>query len=180
LRFVMFGLVALAGLVASIGATHDASAAQQTTSPEMQLAEQYSPIVMLKRQEHECDRSGEAYLPAPVEVVFDDPQVALRRASGRSRSDNETIKMAPNESDLAGNDDSYFLDFPGNPRKPGCGYERWFRQRMAGHEPVTYANVVSLDGHVFVQYWFWYVFNDFKKSLSEVRSGIAACQSIRK
>jgi hypothetical protein len=85
-----------------------------------------------------------------VEVVFDDPQVALRRATGRSRTNNETDVMAPNESDLAGNDDSYFLDFPGNPRNPGCGYERWFRQRMPGHEPTVYANVVSLEGHVFV------------------------------
>ena len=58
----------------------------QATTPEQQLADMYAPIVMLKRQERPCDRNGEAYLPAPVEVVFDDPQVALVRAAGRSVS----------------------------------------------------------------------------------------------
>jgi len=156
-------LVLIAFFLVAISAPSHVSAAQQTATPEQQLADKYAPIVMLKRQAHPCDRSGEAYLPAPVEVVFDDPQVALRRAAGRSRSNNELIKMAPNETDLAGRDDSYFLDFPGNPRHPRCGYEKWFRQIMPGHEPTTSANVVSLEGHVFVQYWFWYVFNDFKK-----------------
>jgi hypothetical protein len=137
----------------------------QATTPEQQLADAFSPIVMLKRQEHECDRNGEAYLPAPVEIVFDDPQVALRRISGRSRTDNETVKMAPGVSDLMSADDtSYFLDFPGNPRQPRCDYEQWFRLRMAGHPPVVYANVVTGEGRVAVQYWFWYVFNDFNNT----------------
>jgi hypothetical protein len=137
---------------------------RQATSPEQQLADAFAPIVMLKRQEHECDRNGEAYLPAPVEIVFDDPQVALRRIAGRSRTDNETVKMAPGASDLMGTDDTYFLDFPGNPRRPRCDFERWFRQRMAGHEPAVYANVITTPGHVVVQYWFWYVFNDFNNT----------------
>jgi hypothetical protein len=49
LRFVMFGLIALAGVLASIDAPHDASAVQQPASPEQQLADKYGPIVMLKR-----------------------------------------------------------------------------------------------------------------------------------
>jgi hypothetical protein len=146
--------------------TRDAACAEgvarQSVSLEQQLADAFAPIVMLKRQEHPCDRNGEAYLPAPVEVVFDDPEVALVRVMGRSRS--ELIKMAPSVSDLVGEDDTYHLNFPGNPRRPGCGYERWFRQRMPGHEPTTYANIVSGQGRVAIQYWFWYVFNDFNNT----------------
>jgi len=139
-------------------------AAPQTASVEQQLADAFAPIVMLKRQEHPCDSNGEAFLPAPVEIVFDDPQVALRRITGRSRTDNETVQMAPSGSDVLSADDTSFLDFPGNPRRPRCDYERWFRQRMVGHEPVVYANVITAESHVVVQYWFWYVFNDFNNT----------------
>ncbi len=126
----------------------------------------YAPIVMLKRQEHPCDSVGEAYLPAPVEVVFDDPQVTLNRAAGRSISNNDLIMTQPNLPDLEGGEEEadYFLDFPGNPRSPGCGYEQWFKARMAGYEPVTYANVVVGEDRVALQYWFWYVFNDFNNT----------------
>ena len=51
------------------------------------MADAFAPIVMLKRQEHACDRNGEPYLPAPVEIVFDDSRVALRRIAGRSRTE---------------------------------------------------------------------------------------------
>ncbi len=140
------------------------SSAAQAVSPEQQLAEKYAPIAMLKRQKEPCDRYGEPYLPAPVEVVFDDPEVKLVQVTGRSRSSVELIKYGPSIADLAGEDDTFHLDFPGNPRRPRCDYERWFRQRMVGHVPVTYANVVSADNRVAVQYWFWYVFNDFNNT----------------
>jgi hypothetical protein len=136
----------------------------QTVSPEQQLADAFAPIVYLKRQREPCDRTGEAYLPAPVEIVFDDPQVALRRIAGRSRTDNDTLGTAPGVADLLAAEDETFLDFPGNPRRPRCDFERWFRQRMAGHAPVVYANVITTADHVVVQYWFWYVFNDFNNT----------------
>jgi hypothetical protein len=142
----------------------DGLTSHQAASPEEQLADAFAPIVYLKRQEKPCDRNGEAYLPAPVEIVFDDPQVALRRIAGRSRTNNDLITMAPGESELMAADDQTFLDFPGNPRSPGCDYERWFQQIMPGHEPVIYANVISTGDHVVVQYWFWYVFNDFNNT----------------
>ena len=66
-------------------------AQSQAASPEQQLADLFSPIVYLKRQAHECDRNGEAYLPAPVEIVFDDPDVSLERIAGRGRTNNETL-----------------------------------------------------------------------------------------
>jgi hypothetical protein len=159
----------LAVVVAVLAAPLPALAAgpaplSQATTPEQQLADTFAPIVMLKRQEHPCDRNGEAYLPAPVEVVFDDPQVALVLAPRQSRSSHELVATAPNASDLTAEEGPYHLDFPGNPRSPGCAYEEWFRQRMAGHTPVTYANVIAGEGRVAIQYWFWYVFNDFNNT----------------
>jgi hypothetical protein len=136
----------------------------QTVSPEQQLADKYVPIVMVKRQRHECDSDGEAFLPAPVEVVFDDPEVELVQAASRAVSDNDLIMTAPGIADLGEGDNSIHLDFPGQPRNPGCTYEKWFRQRMAGHDPVTYVNFATNGGRFAIQYWFWYVFNDFNNT----------------
>jgi hypothetical protein len=162
-------LFAVAVLLSTLGHSSEAIAdspasAQPSVPVEQQLAEAFSPIVFLKKQEHECDRNGEAYLPAPVEVVFDDPQVDLVQMTGRSRTDRELIASAPNETNLTTGEGDYHLDFPGNPRRPGCGYEQWFRQQMPGHEPSVYANVITADDRVFIQYWFWYVFNDFNNT----------------
>lgn len=134
------------------------------TNPEQQLADMYVPVVMLKEQRHECDNEGEPYLPAPVEVVFDDPETILRQRATTGRDPD--IMTAPGLDDLVGLDETYYLDFPGNARKPGCDYERWARKHMEGVQPVTYVNIVaSEDGdRLAVQYWFWYVFNDFNNT----------------
>ncbi len=136
----------------------------EVTPEKQQLVDRYIPIVMLKQQRYECDTEGEPYLPAPVEVVFNDPESRLRQRTG-SGSD-PVIMDAPGLSDIAGLDDTYYLDFPGNPRNPGCGYERWARAHMVGHEPTTYVNVVESPelGRLAIQYWFWYVFNDFNNT----------------
>ena len=136
---------------------------QASSSPSEQLIQAFSPIVMLKEQKHPCDSDGEAFLPAPVEVVFDDPQVNLVISPSRGR--RELVTGAPDVQDLANNQVGYHLDFPGNPRRPGCGYERWFKERMQGYSPTTYANViVGDDGRLALQYWFFYVFNDFNNT----------------
>lgn len=136
---------------------------QPSSSPAEQLIQAFSPIVMLKEQAHPCDSDGEAFLPAPVEVVFDDPQVNLVISQSRGRSD--LVTNAPGVQDLANGQVGYHLDFPGNPRRPGCGYERWFKERMQGYSPTTYANiVVGDDGRLALQYWFFYVFNDFNNT----------------
>ncbi len=140
--------------------------AQSAASPEQQLADLFAPVVMLKRQSRPCDPEGEAYVPAPVEVVLNDPNVVLRHHTGR-RSE-EIVKTAPTAYDIANLGPDYDLDFPGNPRNAGCTYEIWGRTRMAaaGLVPTTYANVVvSPTLHkVAIQYWFWYIFNDFNNT----------------
>ena len=65
-------------------------------------------------------------------------------------------------ADLFREDDSYYIDLPGHPRTPGCGYEQHFKERMGDQPPVVYAHVAVEEGKgVAVQYYFWYYFNDF-------------------
>ena len=57
-----------------------------------------------------------------------------------------------------------YFDFPGNPRSPGCTYDRAFRA-LSPQPEVTYAHVVGEereDGSrgIALQYWFFYYFND--------------------
>src|SRR3954452_4414437 len=114
-----FGLVLLASIIGRFGPSETSAAPKaptcgvaaidgcitdlkpQATSDEQQLAEKYSPITMLERQEQPCDRYGEPYLPAPVEVVFNDPEVELVQVTNRSRSSVELIKKGPSIADLA-------------------------------------------------------------------------------
>jgi hypothetical protein len=74
------------------------------------------------------------------------------------------VKRAPTSRDLWDLGAGYYLDFPGNPLNPGCGYERQFRRWDDGRPPSVYAHV-STDplhpGKLAVGYWFYYTFNDF-------------------
>jgi hypothetical protein len=72
------------------------------------------------------------------------------------------------KQDLAGLGESYYPDFPGNPRRVGCGYETRFKQyaveTLAG--PTTYARVfVDPEREQLVlQFWLWYFFNDWNNT----------------
>lgn len=134
----------------------------QVGTAEEQLAARYTPVVYLRRQTAPCDRTGEPYLPAPVETVLDDPAVTLRQINPAGGPD-AVIKSGPVAADLAGKDKTYYLDLPGNPRNPGCDYEQAFRARMGQQEPVIYAHIVRQSGtdQLALQYWFFYYFDDF-------------------
>ena len=113
------------------------SAAAQAASPEEQLAQKYAPIAMLRQQTASCDKEGEGYFPAPVDLVLGNPEVALKQiGSTDNAADDTVIKMGPTAQDLAGKDDTYYLDFPGDPRKAKCD----LRERLqtirgtAGHK----------------------------------------------
>ena len=62
-----------------------------------------------------------------------------------------------------------YLNFPGDPRDPGCTYETYFK-RMAeelGLEPTTYARIVTdpvSRRHCVSQYWFFYFFNHWNNT----------------
>ncbi len=127
------------------------------TQARQELADRYAPIVQLRDQRQECDKEGEGYAPLPVEIVLGNPNVILRK-----RDDRNFAKPAPTSADLLAAGSTGYLDLPGNPRHPGCTYERDGRSYGAGKPNVTYAHIVvdSSNAAVALQYWFFYYFND--------------------
>ena len=143
-------LVLLLALAVPAGARGAESAAQQ-------LAARYSPVLSLAPQSKACG-PGEAYRPTTVDTVLGRRDVLLRDPRGK------VMKRAPTSRDLWGLGAGYYVDFPGDPLNPGCGYERQFRDWNAGRAPSVYAHVAtdsSDPGRLAVQYWFYYTFNDF-------------------
>ena len=144
------------------------SSSQSDDQARAELAEKYKPVVSLRQQRAECDRSGEGYFPAPIETVLGTPDVVLKKRTGRNSSQDTVMKVAPVAQDLVGLGADYYLDWPGNPVRPGCDFERWFRQRVTemGAVPTTYAHYVvdTKNNQLFLQYWFWYTFNDWNNT----------------
>jgi hypothetical protein len=68
-------LLALLGPLAA--ALAFAATAGADTRDETALARRYSPVVRLVKQSEECG-PGEPYIPIDVDVLFDQPTVALR------------------------------------------------------------------------------------------------------
>jgi hypothetical protein len=119
------------------------------------------PVVRLVEQAEECGR-GEPYEPIDVDALFHEPTVALRGPWGR-----DLVKIAPSARDLSPQRYEYHLDFPGDALDPGCGYERWGRRVTKGTSPTVYAHVAtdpSFPGKLALQYWFYYVFNDWNNT----------------
>lgn len=141
-----------------IAATTPTALAMQTKSPDQQLAEKFAPIIILQAQESACDDSGEPFLPAPVEVVFNDPTVILREGAAQ-----DPLSSPVENRDLFGRGDGYATDLPGKPRQPGCDYETHFKAVMGDRQPVIYANIAVEEGRrgIALQYWFFYYFNQF-------------------
>ncbi len=126
---------------------------------EKALADRYAPVVRLVTQEKDCG-PGEPYQPIDVNALFGQPTVALRgpwAASG-------VVEIGPTAKDLSKGLYQYHLDFPGNALDPGCDYERWERRVTEGHQPTVYAHVAADPSHpgmLALQYWLFYVFNDW-------------------
>jgi hypothetical protein len=145
----------LAAAVAALACATSAAA----QDPAETLAQRYAPIVRLVAQPEPCGH-GEAYEPTDVNVVLDNPGVALR---GPWRPPN-IVKVAPTAKDLSRGLFGYHLDFPGNALAPGCTYDAWSHAITRNSQPTTYARVVTESSHpdkLALQYWFFYVFNDF-------------------
>jgi hypothetical protein len=151
---------ALLALVAAVALAW-CPAAYADLADETALAEAYAPVVRLVEQLEECG-PGEPYLPIDVDVLFDEPTVALRGPWGRAGAD--LVEVGPSAADLSRRLFEYHLDFPGNALDPGCDYERWARQLTEGHRPTVYAHVATdpgYPGRLSLQYWLFYVFNDW-------------------
>jgi hypothetical protein len=145
---VLIGLVMLLLFTGPAGAI---------TDDEVELAERYAPILVTKDQGGPCDKEGEPYRPVSVDAVLGDPQVVLNGPDGEQIT-------APTAADLFGKGDGWYLDFPGDPLKPGCTYEQWLDEAAADFPTSAYAHVTSQPdrpGFLAVQYWFYWPFNDW-------------------
>ena len=102
---------------------------------------------------------GEAYRPTSVDIVLGRKDVMLRDSSGH------VVARGPTASDLWHHaKGGYYIDLPGDPLDPGCGYEKQFRAWNDGRKPRVYAHVATdpaYPGRLAVEYWFYYTFNDF-------------------
>ena len=125
---------------------------------EVALAKRHSPLVRLVEQPEECG-PGEPYEPIDVDVLFNEPTVALRGPWNPV----DLIEIAPKAGRVVGLY-GYHLDFPGDALSPGCDYERWQRRLAEGSVPTIYAHVATDPDHpgkLALQYWFFYVYNDW-------------------
>lgn len=147
--------ICLGGMLACLAATP----ALGGTSSEQQLADRYAPIVALQDQKKECGK-GEPYKPISVDAVLGNPEIELRGPG----SGHPVVKTGPTAADLFGKGAGYYLDLPGNPLSPGCTYEKEARRWNGDRAPVAYAHIATEEGRpgeLALQYWFYYVFNDF-------------------
>src|SRR5215470_2853753 len=135
--------------------------ARADLADQQALAERYAPVVRLVEQPQECG-PGEPYEPTNVDLLFDNPTVALRGPWNAT----DLVKIAPTAKDIAGLY-GYALDFPGNALAPGCDYEHWARRLTEGSKPTVYAHVATdpdYPGQLSLQYWFFYPFNDWNNN----------------
>lgn len=141
------------------------STGTDVTPAQQQLADKYAPVAMLKRQASNCDKEGEGYFPVSVDFLFDNPDVVLKANGDGKPSEDVVIQQGVTPQELAAAGESTYLDFPGNPRDPGCEYEQYFKAKVAelGLEPTTYVHFIpDYDAHrLYVEYWFYYYFNDW-------------------
>ena len=141
----------------------------RVSAAEQQLADKYVPIAYLRAQPTECSAVGERYVPIPVDITLNNPEVKLRLRKRDGERSDPVVKVGPSAQDLVNTDPTYYLDLPGDSLEPGCGYEKWSRERAAklGLTPAVYAHIATepdRPGKLALQYWFYYAFDNFNNS----------------
>jgi hypothetical protein len=138
------------------------------TAAEQQLADKYAPIAMLKAQTAACDKKGEGYFPVAVDFLFENPDIALKAKGDGEPSADVIIQQGVTPLDLVNAGENSYLDFPGNPRDPGCTYETYFKEKAQelGLEPTTYVRFIPdyAARRLYVEYWFYYYFNNWNNT----------------
>jgi Vacuolar protein sorting-associated protein 62 len=127
---------------------------------EQELAERYAPIVMLRAQEADCDSDGEPFAPMAVDLLLDNPQIALRQLG----NGDPTVMRAPGARDLADLGEGFYLDYPGDALEPGCLYEQDHNRFNAAQPAVVYAHIAQQADRpdlLAVQYWLFWYYNDW-------------------
>ena len=138
------------------------AAAAPPTPAEVELARTYAPVLELKDQPRPCE-AGEPYEPTDIDLLMGNDEIALR---GPWDTTN-IVSVAPRAAELGRGLFGYHLDFPGDPLRPGCTYEQWSIRLRAQAPPTAYARAVTQPGppgRLALQYWFFYVFNDWNNT----------------
>ncbi|HWL45634.1 MAG TPA: hypothetical protein VNQ73_22020 [Ilumatobacter sp.] len=147
-------------------------AAETFTDPAAeQLAERYAPVIMTVTQPEPCSTDGEAFVPMSVDVLLDNPQIALRQVG----NGDPVVTWGPTAADLHGLGAGFYLDFPGSALSPGCLYEQDYARYTAGLPATVYAHVVTQadrPGQLVVQYWFYWYYNDWNNKHESDWEGI--------
>jgi hypothetical protein len=164
----------LAALILSVALLHLGAGPAQAQSEDsaQQLVERFAPIIMVKQQSEDCDSDGEPYGPSAVDIVLDNPEVALRQV-GR---DDPIVTWAPSAADLIDLGEGFFLDFPGSSLSPECIYERDFNKYAADEPATVYAHIVQpsdAPGKLVVQYWTYWYYNDWNNKHESDWEGIS-------
>ena len=150
-RAVLLGLLTSAALAFPTIANAD-------LGDETALAAKYAPVVRIVEQAQACGY-GEKYGPIDVDLLFEEPTVALRGPWNVT----DLVKIGPLATDL-GNRFEYHLDFPGSTLDPGCDYERWPGRLVEESDPAVYAHIATepaRPGELALQYWLFYTYNEF-------------------
>ncbi len=163
----LLGIMTLAGILPAGAEAQDSS--------ELQLAEMYVPVAFLRYHERQCGtppNEGEPYLPLPVEMVIGNDRVLVRDGA----NNDEVVATGPTAQELATFGPTTYLDFPGDPRRPGCTYETDEGNRIEaiGLVPSVYANIIFDDENqrLALQYWFFWYFNDWNNTHESDWEGI--------
>ncbi len=152
-----------------------AASQEAPLSAEEQLVERYAPVAYIRYQAQQCGvppYEGEPYLPLPVEMVIGNERVLIRD----SENDDEVVATGPTAQELATFGPETYMDFPGDPRQPGCTYETDERIRIGeeGFVPTAYARVSfdPVNQQLALQYWFYWYFNDWNNTHESDWEGI--------
>ena len=151
---------ALLTFLALLPAAPTVSAQADDEGDAQELVERYAPIVMLRTQEEPCDSDGEPFAPMNVELVLDNPQIALRQVG----NGDPTVMRAPGAADLFDLGEGFYLDAPGDSLNPGCIYEQDHDRFNAGQPAVVYAHIAQQPDEpdqLAVQYWLYWYYNDW-------------------
>jgi hypothetical protein len=148
-------VVAVLASLVPVGGADAQTPPAEPGDADLELAERYAPVVVVRAQEEECDTDGEPFEPAPVDIVLDNPEILLRQVG----NGDPVAMLGPGPSDLFDLREGWYLDFPGDALEPGCIFEQDFRRFFDGRS-VVYAHIAQQadrPGFVAVQYWlFWY------------------------
>jgi len=156
-RLVLAGVLVALALLSGERVRSAGAAAPAQEDAIQELADKYAPIVHRPTHGGDCGDEGQPFEPAPVEILFGQPEIVLKDASDGG------VTEGIEASDLHEKGSDYYIDLPGNPKSPGCTYETDY-VRLRGDLPgVAYARIARQDGHdgFALQYWFYYYFNDW-------------------